>query len=168
MSSSAWAADREGCKDIPGIKRYVGSQIFACSKRDFIDYHLPVGRDARWDDQIRRYVGQVEEVDGGYSRIQYETAVGTNSIEVFDHYKNDLTSSGFKILYEAKHGDAEKNRQLWSQEFRSGGDQRYAAAVKEVDGVKTYVALYVINISGEKARVALDQIVAGKNEREGR
>jgi hypothetical protein len=163
-SPAVWAADKEGCKDIPGIKRFQGSQIENCTTRNFVEYGLPTGQAQNWDSDKKRIEGNFEELEGKLTRILYRTAQGASSVEVFRNYKNDLTSSGFKILYEAKNGETDHIDMQWWDAFGNlgGNEPRYAAAVKEENGVKSYVALWIANKGDDETIVALDLLTVGE------
>ena len=154
---AAWAAeDKEGCADIPGIKRFAGSHISDCSTRNFVEYTLPTGKRSGGTFEHK------EELEGKIVALTYKTAAGTSSLEVFRNYSKDLTASGFKILYEAKKADAGGLKNEMVSSDCEMEDPYYAAALKEVNGVKTYVALWAANSGGDKVHICLDQLTVGK------
>ena len=158
VSPAAWAAeeDKEGCTDIPGIKRFAGSHISDCSTRNFVEYTLPIGK--RSGDTFEHK----EELEGKIVALTYKTAAGASSLEVFRNYSKDLAASGFKILYEAKKADAGGLKNEMVSSDCEMEEPYYAAALKEANGVKTYVALWAANSGGDKVHVCLDQLTAGK------
>jgi OOP family OmpA-OmpF porin len=46
---SAMAADAPGCQDPVGLKRFEGSRIVMCEKREFTEYTLPTGKNTGHD-----------------------------------------------------------------------------------------------------------------------
>jgi len=159
VSPAAWAAekDSEGCVD-PGIKRFAGSHIRWCSTGGYIEYTLPTGK--KKGDSFERK----EELEGKVVALNYTTAPGVSSLEVFRNYTKTLTGSGFKILFEAKKDDAKDlNKEMFSQKkfsCYSSDEPYYAAAVQEVNGLKTYVALWVARGNGDDVDVCLDKLTA--------
>jgi hypothetical protein len=177
-SSTVWAADKEGCKDVPGMKRFEGSQIVLCSMRNFVEYTLPTGKLDGYN--RRRLVGlDKEDLEGKLVQNVYEVPMGASSAEVFRNYKNDFSATGFKILYEAKQLDTEPLQRyfgdgLGGQIFGNSEEEaRYAAAVRDENGVKTYIAQYIVEfrdgaapsgVNPKKGQVyvRLDAITAGE------
>jgi len=160
VSPSAWAADKSGCKDIPGIKRFEGSSLVLCSKKNFAEYTLPTGKIDRWDFDNQRLVGlDKQDLEGKLVQNVYEVPVGASSAQVFRNYTNDLKAKGFKILYEAKQLDTKPLQQYFSSQGPGGqifgyseDEARYVAAVKEEDDDQTYVAngVYIVRSHGPK------------------
>lgn len=176
----AHAADKSGCKDIPGIKRFAGSSIVMCEARDFAEYTLPTGRTTGYDPSKGRGVfSQEEKLEGRLTQNVYAVPKGSSSAEAFRNYKNDLEVGGFKILFEAKQEET-KNLETVFENIGPGGqlfgyspeEARYAAAVKGDGNNKTYVTLYIIEyqdgyvpgLSPQKGQVfvRLDVLQAGK------
>ncbi|MGO4452354.1 OmpA family protein [Phyllobacterium sp. TAF24] len=156
ISSHAFAADKEGCKDLPGIKRFEGSSIELCDHKNFAEYTLPTGK---WvkneDDSAKSDFSSKEELEGRLTQNAYSVPAGASSAEVFRNYMNDLQSAGYKVLFQAKREETNNLEGVFGemgpggQLFGYSPDQaRYVAAVKEENGVKTYIALYVIEFEG--------------------
>lgn len=155
VSSFAFAADKAGCKDFPGIKRFEGSSIMLCEQKNFAEYTLPTGK---WvkneDDSAKSDYASKEVLEGRLTQNVYSVPAGPSSAEVFRNYLNDLQSAGYKILFQAKQEEANNldsffeakgpGGQLWGY---SPDEARYVAAVKEEGGVKTYIALYAIEFA---------------------
>jgi len=160
VSPAAWAAekDSEGCVD-PGIKRFAGSHIRWCSTGGYIEYTLPTGK--KKGDSFERK----EELEGKIVALNYTTAPGVSSLEVFRNYTKTLTGSGFKILFEAKKDDAKDlNEEMFSKKkgVCFSDEPYYAAAVHEANGLKTYVALWVARATNDEVEVCLDKLTAEK------
>ncbi len=148
----AHAADKQGCKDIPGLKRFSGSSIMLCQERNFAEYTLPTGRVLHYDyNRKKGDYEQKEDLEGRLTQNVYSVPAGPSSAEVFRNYKNDLAAAGFTILFEAKQ-DETKDLESFFQNMGPGGqlfgyspdEARYAAAVKDDGGKKTYIALYMV------------------------
>lgn len=152
IASSAHAADKPGCKDFPGIKRFEGSSIMLCDARNFAEYTLPAGK---WvkneDDSAKSDFASKEALEGRLTQNVYSVPAGPSSAEVFRNYLNDLQSAGYKVLFQAKQADTYQLENVFGEKGPGGqlfgyspDEARYVAAVKEEGGVKTYIALYVI------------------------
>ncbi|MDR0780479.1 MAG: OmpA family protein [Pseudomonadales bacterium] len=167
VSFSAFAADKEGCKDIPDIKRFQGSEIYDCATKNFDEYILLTG-------PADREIGEKLELAGKIIQNAYRAPPQSTVAEVFLNYRNQLESSGFQILYQGKN-DLTGARELGfnfsdyigKQGPGAGGglgiaNVRYVAAVKEESGAKTYLAV-LVGDPGEKGTnyVRLDAIYIG-------
>jgi OOP family OmpA-OmpF porin len=146
------AADKAGCRDIQGIKRFDGSSIKLCEQRSFAEYTLPTGQVTVYDyDKKKAQFERKENLEGRLTQNVYEVPAGPSSAEVFRNYKINLEAAGFTILFEAKQ-DETKNLEAVFENIGPGGqlfgyspdEARYAAAVREQGGERTYLALYVI------------------------
>jgi OmpA-OmpF porin, OOP family len=90
-------------------------------------------------------------LEGKLIQNLYMEPLEASSLEVFRNYKDELTSKGFNILFEAHKAETEPLAHYFGG-FGPGGqsiyynavDGHYIAAVKEEGGVKSYVALYVV------------------------
>jgi OOP family OmpA-OmpF porin len=152
FSSAVFAADKPGCKDLPGIKRFEGSSIVLCDGRNFAEYTLPTGK---WtkneDDPDKSDFASKEALEGRLTQNVYSVPAGPSSAEVFRNYLNDLQSAGYKILFQAKQEETDRLEQVFGEKGPGGqlfgyspDEARYVAAVKEDGAAKTYIALYVI------------------------
>lgn len=157
LSSLAQAADAPGCKDLNDLKRFEGSSIVFCDKRDFAEYTLVNGRFEGYDFNAHKPLGaSVTEVEGRLNQLVYAVPVGPSSAEVFRNYKLDLEAKGFAISFEAKGADIGRGHGSFFQDFGPGGQifgyseqfARYAVASKEVDGVKIWAVLYIVDFQG--------------------
>jgi OOP family OmpA-OmpF porin len=150
---AARAADARGCADAGGLRRFAGSSIVICEKRDFSEYTLPTGRNLSYDFDTKRAKFEAAlSLEGRLNQNVYAVPIGPSAAEVFRNYQADLSAKGYGILFEAKQSDTGPNlgsffenigpgSQIWGY---SADEARYAAAVKDAGGAKTYVALYVI------------------------
>jgi len=91
-------------------------------------------------------------LEGRLIQNAYAVPMGPSAAQVFRNYKTDLAAKGYSILFEAKQADigpamgeffedTGPGTQIWGY---SPDEARYAAAVKDNGGAKTYIALYVI------------------------
>ncbi len=151
-SPFARAADQPGCSDVGGLKRFLGSSIVICEKRDFTEYTLPTGKAAKDIDGALTDKFEASLVlEGRLIQNVYAAPVGASSAEVFRNYKADLDAKGYKILFEAKGAETTgiggyfenhgPGTQLWDD--YNSDSARYIAALKEDGDTKTYLALFV-------------------------
>jgi outer membrane protein OmpA-like peptidoglycan-associated protein len=174
VSSTAFAADKAGCKDIPGIKRFEGSQIFECATKNFDEYVLLLG-------QVNQTIEKKMDLAGKVIQNAYQAPPGSSVAEVFLNYKNQLESSGFQVLYQGKNEKiigGELGMYFGSTFGAKGpgggtaggywgavaGNARYIAAVKDENGTKTYLALFVGEHGGMNNAILmrLDAIYIGE------
>jgi len=153
ITPAARAADARGCADAGGLKRFAGSSIVMCEKRDFAEYTLPTGKNLSYDFDTRKAAFEDSlSLEGRLNQNVYSVPMGPSAAEVFRNYQADLSAKGYSILFEARQSDTGPNlgsffenmgpgSQIWGY---SADEARYAAAMKDENGVKTYVALYVI------------------------
>jgi OmpA-OmpF porin, OOP family len=180
-ASAAWAADASGCADVAGLKRYSGSSIVMCAKRDFADYVLPEGKSLEYDLGTKK--GTFESslaLEGRLTQNVYAVPENVSSEDVFRNYKAELAAKGFTVLFEAARADTGPwlgeyfagtgpGTQIWAY---SPDEARYIAALKNDGGVKAYVALYIVEFQNGyepkfmpakgQAMVRLDAIQIGQ------
>lgn len=98
------AADLAGSKDSPLLRRFAGSEIVGYHLKRFDEYELQTSTFRRYsfETKKREYVSPPLKPEGKLTRIWYEAAGDTGSLEVFRNYLNDLRASGFVILYDSK------------------------------------------------------------------
>ncbi|HEX3990751.1 MAG TPA: hypothetical protein VHX39_06235, partial [Acetobacteraceae bacterium] len=99
---AVWAADAAGCADPAGLKRYDGSSIVMCVKRDFAKYVLPTGKTLTYDLSAKK--GTFEdslELEGRLAQNVYAVPENVSSEDVLRNYKADLAAKGFTVLFEA-------------------------------------------------------------------
>jgi outer membrane protein OmpA-like peptidoglycan-associated protein len=179
--SSARAADAAGCKDAADLKRFAGSTIVLCAKRDFAEYTLPTGKNTGYDFGAKKGSFDASlDLEGRLTQNVYAVPMGPSAAEVFRNYKTELAAKGFRLLFEAKQAETGPSlgtffenmgpgTQIWGY---SPDEARYAAAVKEDGAAKTYVALYVVEYHDGyepkfapqkgQAMVRLDTLQAGE------
>ncbi len=92
--------DKTGCKDYPGISRYKGATIHACSEINYGKFYLglgePVSKNFLGHGQFfKKYM----EVKGKIYNIQYLLPLETGILQVYENYKNTLTKAGYSALY---------------------------------------------------------------------
>ena len=152
-SSSAHAADAGGCSDVADLKRFSGSSIVLCAKRDFAEYTLPTGGGASYDFNARKgHFDASLDLEGRLTQNVYAVPPGPSSAEVFRNYQMDMAAKGFRVLFQARQAETGPamashfenmgpGTQIWGY---SPQEARYAAAVKEDGDAKTYIALYIV------------------------
>jgi len=152
-ASAAGAADAAGCADPAGLKRFDGSSIVMCVKRDFAEYLLPTGKNTGYDHDTKKATFESSRtLEGRLTQNVYAVPENVSSADVFRNYMADLAAKGFTVLFEAKQEETGPDfgaffegmgpgTQIWAY---SPDEARYAAAVKEEGGAKTYIALYVV------------------------
>jgi outer membrane protein OmpA-like peptidoglycan-associated protein len=150
---AAHAADAAGCADVAGLKRFNGSSIVMCVKRDFTEYLLPTGKNTAYDFDSKKATFEASmNLEGRLTQNVYAVPENVSSADVFRNYKADLAAKGFTLLFEAKQNDTGSNlgsffegmgpgTQIWAY---SPDEARYLAAVKDESGAKTYIALYIV------------------------
>ncbi len=150
--SSAWA-DVPGCRDLDGIGRFQGSSLVMCVNKEFAEYVLPTGPMDSFDfDKNKATFKQQLALEGPLVQNVYAVPLGASSAQVFRNFKQLLQSRNYSVLYEGKQSELGDN---FAKYFESVGpgtqlfgyspdEARYLAATKEENGVKSYIALYVI------------------------
>jgi OOP family OmpA-OmpF porin len=100
----AGAADLPGSKDHPLLRRFAGSEIVGYQTKRFDEYELQTSTFSRYnfESKKREYVAPPLKPEGRLTRIWYEAAGDTGSLEVFRNYINELNAKGFVILYDSK------------------------------------------------------------------
>jgi len=98
------AADLAGAKDSPVLKRFAGSEIVGYQSKRFDAYELQTSTFRRYNLETNRreFVAPPLKPEGRLTRIWYEAAGDTGSLEVFRNYLNELRSAGFVILYDSR------------------------------------------------------------------
>jgi OOP family OmpA-OmpF porin len=152
-AAKAHAADARDCADVVGLKRFEGSSIVMCEKRDFAEYTLPTGRNLSYDFDRKKGVFEAAlDLEGRLTQNVYAAPKGASAADVFRNYQAELLANGYEILFAAKQSDTGPNLGSFFEDMGPGSqiwgyspdEARYAAAVKDQDGVKTYLALYVV------------------------
>lgn len=155
--SAARAADAPGCVDPNGFKRFEGSHIVLCNKKDFAEYTLQTGKLKTWNYTTKKPEFEAsQETEGKLVQNLYLVQPGPSSAEVFRNYKTELTARGFAILYEAKALDIGADQGRVFESNGPGGQlvgyspnaARYLAAQKDENGQRLFVSLYVIEFEG--------------------
>jgi OOP family OmpA-OmpF porin len=97
------AADLDGSKDHPLLKRFAGSEIVAYDTKRFEVYELQTSTFTRYDLEAKRreYVEPPLKLEGALTRIWYEAAGEASSTELLRNYQNELKAQGFTILYDS-------------------------------------------------------------------
>jgi outer membrane protein OmpA-like peptidoglycan-associated protein len=149
----AAAADARGCRDLAGLKRFERSEIVQCDAKAFAEYRLPTSQATGYDFNAKRGVFATQvELEGRLTRNVYVVPSGPSSAEVFRNYRVELAEKGFTVLFEGKQAEV---GWLMGKVFENDGpggqllgyspdEARYVAAVKEENGVKTHLSIYVV------------------------
>lgn len=100
----AGAADLAASKDHSLLRRFAGSEIVGYQVKRFDQYDLQTSTFSRFsfETKKREYVAPPLKPEGRLTRIWYEAAGDTSSLEIIRNYVNELTSRGFVILYDSK------------------------------------------------------------------
>lgn len=100
----ATAVDFAGSKDHPLLRRFAGSEIVGYQVKRFDACELQTSTFNRYnlETKKREYVKPPLKPEGQLTRIWYEVAGDTGSLEVFRNYINELTAKGFVVLYNSK------------------------------------------------------------------
>lgn len=143
---SIQAADLPGAKDHPLLKRFGGSEIVAYDTKRFVEYDLQTSTFTSYDlnAKKRHYVNPPLRLEGALTRIWYEAADDTSSLELLRNYQNELAAEGFDILYDSTKDD---NATKWTNylAFFSGLNIRtnrsiYVVYAADTKGLKTLTA----------------------------
>lgn len=148
------AADAPGCRDLPDFKRFERSELVACAKKDFAEFILPTGKLESWDYDLKKpnFASKID-LEGRLQQQLYKAPQGPSSAEVYRNYRMDLEGKGFQLLYEARgleFGPDQGRHFEHSAGFAgqllgySPDKARVLAAVREANGTKTYVLVYVV------------------------
>ena len=100
---TASAQDLAGAKDHPAIKRFAGSVIVAYDKKRVDTVDVPTSTFARYNltSKKREFSSAATVAEGERTRIWYESAGDTTSVEVFRNYATELAAQGFTVLYDS-------------------------------------------------------------------
>jgi OOP family OmpA-OmpF porin len=103
LLGSAGAQDIPGGKDHPAVKRFGGSVLVGYEVRNFdaVEFQTSTFKEFDLDASTRRYVQPPLQLEGKLTRLWYEAAGETRSLELYRNYVNELTASGFKAVYDS-------------------------------------------------------------------
>lgn len=157
--SMASAADLDGAKDHPLVKRFEGSVIGRHLAKDYDEMKFTLGRvDFDYDKQSFKPFPQ-ERKEGRRTSIMYSMPEGVSVLEAFRNYENTLKDGGFEVLFEGKGEEGLDNGydRFADQTFRNTTpddwftpitltkDYRYLAAKKtRDDGGEVWASVYVV------------------------
>jgi len=102
------ADDLPNSKDHPLLKRFSGSEIVGYDVKRFDDYSLQTSTFKRYDldGKRREFVKPPLMLEGGVTRIWYESAGEASSAELIGNYRNELKAQGFRIIYDSSKDQA--------------------------------------------------------------
>jgi OmpA-OmpF porin, OOP family len=97
------AQDMAGAKDHPALKRFAGSVIVAYEKKRFDSVEIPTSTFTKFNltSKKREFASPATVAEGERTRIWYESAGDTTSVEVFRNYATELAAQGFTMLYDS-------------------------------------------------------------------
>ncbi|MEI7824609.1 MAG: OmpA family protein [Chlorobiaceae bacterium] len=100
----AGAVDLANSKDSPLLRRFAGSSIVGYQVKSYDEYNLQTSTFSRYnlESKKREYVKPPLKPAGRLTRLWYEAAGDTGSLEVFRNYLNEFAARGFVILYNSK------------------------------------------------------------------
>ena len=153
--SGAPAADAPGCKDDPLLKRFEGSSIVLCKKKDFEAIKLPTGAIEEFDySKTTAKFASALDLEGALSQNVYLIRKGPSALEVYRNYMTELEAAGFEILFKAEQADIGKAQGSYfgEEKFGPGGqllgyspdNARYASAKLKGAQGEVYASLYVV------------------------
>ncbi|MEF2145192.1 MAG: OmpA family protein [Desulfovibrionaceae bacterium] len=120
-ATNSMAADLPGSKDHPLIKRFGGSEIVGYDVKRFDEYELQTSTFQEYDTKTKRrkYVQPPLQLEGSVTRLWYLAAGDASAAELVGNYRNELTSQGFRILYESSKDPNFVNRSNFLSVFGS-------------------------------------------------
>lgn len=100
LQAAAPAADVEGAKDDPAIKRYHSTFISRYSDKDFDRYVFPLGKAVKSGKVTEGKYEKSLMLEGRVTRRAYHsTEADRSTLELFRNYQQELTAAGFETLY---------------------------------------------------------------------
>ncbi|MEQ9150927.1 MAG: DUF4892 domain-containing protein [Parvibaculum sp.] len=97
-ASDARAADVEGARDHPLIKRYEGSLIIGYRTSAYGEFDIATGPHRSFDATLT----ERQTVEGALTRLLYAAPEGRSTLEVFRNYQKELADKGFTAIFECK------------------------------------------------------------------
>lgn len=99
--SQAQAADVPGSKDPANIKRYEGSEIIRYELIKFNQYHVPLGKIKKFDNNSKiAEFEKSEMLEGEVTRVSYRVAdPQRSSFEILRNYESFFKDSGWEIVW---------------------------------------------------------------------
>jgi len=143
------------------VGRYAGSEILYYDSKAFDETWLATGA-IRGTPNKPRIESKID-LEGKMVRIGYRNPASRSTLEVFRNYEQELTASGFEVLFSCKNkacGGRPFNHNVvpYKNGFSENyGDQRYLAAKLEREEGDLYVAVYVC-LNGSRAHTWVDVV----------
>jgi OmpA-OmpF porin, OOP family len=108
LPAPASAVDLPGSKDNPLLRRFMGSEIVAFQAKRYDEFELQTSTFYRYNfaTKKREFYKPPLRPAGRLTRIWYEAAGDTGSLEVYRNYLNELVAKGFVLLYDSKRDPA--------------------------------------------------------------
>ena len=107
----SFAEDIPGGKDHPSLKRFAGSALIGYETRNFdaVEFQTSTFKDYDIKADKRIYAQPPLLLEGKLTRLWYEAPGQTRALEIYRNYVNEITSAGFKPLYDSTTDQAAKN-----------------------------------------------------------
>ncbi len=99
------AADVQGAKDSPLLKRYEGSEIIGYDFRKFDQFYLISGPVQSFDTPP----SPAEKITGSHTRILYVAPAERSPLEVFANYAQELQAAGYETLFSCSEKECGKD-----------------------------------------------------------
>jgi outer membrane protein OmpA-like peptidoglycan-associated protein len=145
------AADLEGSKDHPQIKRYEGAEIVKYEFREYDELTIPLGK-AKHSLELEDFM----QVEGAITRLTYTIPMGRSPLEVIRNYETEFQAHGFQELFAGSgnelgsgFSEAAGYKEIkWSPNIPAltlnGDSQRFLAMEKKGSGGNIFVLLYAV------------------------
>lgn len=158
MAGGAAAQDLAGAKDHPVLMRFAGSSIVGYDARNFDAIEFQTSTFKAFDLAVgaRRYVKPPLALEGKLTRLWYEAPGNTRSLELYRNYVNELTSHGFKPLYDSTQDAAAGQWTHLLASFSSAGKDFMALSKRSAEAVA--VALASASRTGAAINIANDSV----------
>ena len=149
ISVAGHAADIQGSKDHPLIKRYADSELYAYKETAFDEYRLMVRPATAYGGKDKNH-DSTQLLEGRITERSYSLPPGRSTLEVMRNYRSELEASKFEIIWECSNlecGGRNFNHAVVPYITGFGGndeDQRYIAARLPRPEGDLYVSLYVV------------------------
>ncbi len=94
LAAPSFAADIEGSKDHPQLKRYEGSEIIKYEQRKYDSLTIALGKAKNSSELV-----EARTIEGTITRLTYKVPPERSCLEVIRNYQNELQSLGFAVVF---------------------------------------------------------------------
>lgn len=94
LAAPSFAADIEGSKDHPLLKRYEGSEIIKYEQRKYDSLTIALAKAKSSSELV-----EARTVEGAITRLTYKVPQGRSCLEVIRNYQKELQSLGFTVVF---------------------------------------------------------------------